>query len=153
MTTQQIDAPQTPVATTAARPLEIAEAPSLHLGMPVVFLGLLAVVALVLTRRKKRQGQWVKVLETTSLGPKRSLVVAKLGDETVLLAISEAGITLLKGGIVRTEPEAAEVPVPPGMWKRDPPAVERGFEAMLAESAEDQELRQKLIAGYAAQVP
>src|ERR1700712_3889348 len=102
MTTQQIDAPQTTVALTAAHPLEIAEAPSLHLGMPVVFLGLLAVTALVLTRRKKRGGQWVKVLETTSLGPKRSLVVAKLGDETVLLAISEAGITLLKGGIVRT---------------------------------------------------
>jgi hypothetical protein len=38
----------------------------------------------------------IQILETASLGPKRSLVVARVGEETLVLGTSEAGITLLK---------------------------------------------------------
>jgi flagellar biogenesis protein FliO len=108
----------------------------------LVLIGLLAVGALILSRRHRRQGQWIRVLETTSLGPKRSLVVAQLGAEAVLLGISEAGIVLIKSGLQRAEPNE-----PPQL-----PPVPAKFEDLLAESAEDQELRRKLGAGQQARV-
>jgi len=59
---------------------------------------------------KKRQGtglpRRIQIRETASLGPKRSLVVAEIDGERVILAASEAGITLLQA------PVAAEVPSP-----------------------------------------
>jgi flagellar biogenesis protein FliO len=65
------------------------------IAIPVVALILLAVVAVVLGRRRKGQGQLVRVLESTSLGPKRSLVVAQMGNETLLIGSSESGLCLL----------------------------------------------------------
>jgi flagellar protein FliO/FliZ len=38
----------------------------------------------------------IHILETATLGPKRALVVAKIGGETMILGASEAGITLLR---------------------------------------------------------
>src|SRR5450432_2969500 len=68
-------------------------------GVPAAFLALLAVAAYGFSRRRRGSlPRHIEILETTSLGPKRSLICARIGDETVLLGSSEAGITLLRGG-------------------------------------------------------
>jgi flagellar protein FliO/FliZ len=118
------------------------------------------------------------VLETTSLGPKRSLVLARLRDEVLLLGSSEAGITLLRAQPAAqvepdAEPDADPVAIPAPIEAA--PAGDRGpaplegllarirrarpdrrpqakFEALLWESAEDQELRRKLARGQAGSV-
>jgi hypothetical protein len=60
----------------------------------------LAVAAYVLARRRKGAAvdRHIQIVETASLGPKRTLVMARIGGETLLLGTSEAGITLLKSG-------------------------------------------------------
>lgn len=123
-------------ALTAPAPAPIPEAQP-HLAAPLAVIGLLAIAAFVFARRKKKQAGWIQVLESTSVGPKRSLLVAQVGDETVLLGSSEAGITLLKAGLTRTVPAVATEP---------------SFEDLLTESAEDQALRIKLAAGQQVQV-
>jgi flagellar biogenesis protein FliO len=55
----------------------------------------------------------VQVLESTSLGPKRQLVVARLGEELLVLGASEAGIALLAtraAGAVAPAVEAVSAP-------------------------------------------
>jgi len=135
-------------AVTTARTLQPVtpmpvDAGTVSFGWPVALIALLGIAALVLSKRKRKAGRWIQVLETQSLGPKRSLVVAQLGTETVLLATSEAGITLLKSGLQRAEVEAASVYAP---------KLDAQFEDLLSESLEDQELRQKLAAGQQARV-
>lgn len=139
------------------------------LAAPIVLLAGLAAAALVLKRRRHPAGRRVQVLETTSLGPKRALVLARLGDELLLLGASEAGIHLLttrplaQGSVAEAEAE----PVPE-QQREAPPTLGglvtrlRGarpgaapappFDALLAESAEDQELRRKLARGQAGSV-
>lgn len=106
-----------------------------HFAGPLLVIGALAIAALIFSRRRRKAAGWIRVLETTSLGPKRSLVVAQVGDETVLFGSSEGGITLLKGGLT---PAA--------------PAPSLSFDTLLAESAEDQDLRSKLQAGQHVRV-
>ncbi|MFL5302318.1 MAG: flagellar biosynthetic protein FliO [Anaeromyxobacteraceae bacterium] len=60
-----------------------------------LLLAALAVAALVLARRRQRVARVVEIVETASLGPRRSLVVARIGDELLLLGSSEGGIALL----------------------------------------------------------
>jgi flagellar protein FliO/FliZ len=60
-----------------------------------LLLAALAVAALVLARRRQRVARVVEIVETASLGPRRSLVVARVGDELLLLGSSEGGIALL----------------------------------------------------------
>jgi len=69
-------------------------------GMPALFLAALAVAAYVFARKKRGLGSTrrIQILETASLGQKRSLVIARVGDETLVLGASEAGITLLQAG-------------------------------------------------------
>jgi hypothetical protein len=68
-------------------------------ALPALFLCALAAGAYWLSRRRRGpQQRHIEILETTSLGPKRALICARIGDETVILSSSEAGITLLKGG-------------------------------------------------------
>jgi flagellar protein FliO/FliZ len=158
-----------------------APAPELHLprsgldagalAAPAALLAGLGAAAFLLARRRRAPGRRVQVLETTSLGPKRSLVLARLRDEVLLLGASEAGIVLL-----RTQPaadlelDAAPDPAPapaPRAADRAPAALSdlvarlrRGrpdrasarFESLLVESAEDQELRRKLARGQAGSV-
>lgn len=150
--------PELSTAPSQARTLQPSSAPPIDsaipsLGWPIALIGLLAVAALVLKRRRQGQGQWVKLLETTNLGPKRSLVVVQLGTETVLLGTSEAGIVLLKSGLQRPAPApvAHLVPEPPGMLKKELNGAQ-AFDELLAESVEDQELRQKLSDGLRARV-
>lgn len=64
--------------------------------LPVMVLGGLAVVGLRFAKKRKSMGRHVKILETTPLGPKRALIVAKIGGETLLLGSSEAGIALIQ---------------------------------------------------------
>lgn len=85
-------------------------------GMPALFLAALAVAAYVFARKKRGLGSTrrIQILETASLGQKRSLVIARVGDETLVLGASEAGITLLqssdgKGAAKLTVPASAPV--------------------------------------------
>ena len=138
------------------------------LAAPGVLLLGLGAAAYLLRRRRRSPARRVQVLETTSLGPKRSLVLARLEDELLLLGTSEAGIHLLRArpaGEPAAEEEAEPLPPVPA----EPPLALRGlvgrlrgarprppggpaFEALLAESAEDQELRRKLARGQAGSV-
>ena len=92
----------------AARPApDVLAAPSTPSasGTPAnsgVFLGGGALLALAAAafyfsrRRASNNHRHIQILETASLGPKRALVVARVGDATLILALSEAGITLLQ---------------------------------------------------------
>lgn len=64
--------------------------------IPVLMLGGLAMFGLRFAKKRRAVGRHVKILETTQLGPKRSLIVAKVGNETLLLGASEAGIALIQ---------------------------------------------------------
>ena len=92
-------------ATAAARSSDESGTSSLRtVGVPALLLGALAVVAYGLSRRRRGTiHRHIQILETTSLGPKRSLICARIGDETVILGSSEAGITLLRGGTASME--------------------------------------------------
>jgi flagellar biogenesis protein FliO len=113
----------------------------------------------------------VEVLETASLGPKRQLVVARMGDQLLLLAASEAGINLLSTQPVpvasceplREHEIAPELPAPDpapariqGLWSRfrgpTAPTPSRSFEDLLQETADDLELRRKLASGRSGRV-
>ena len=67
-----------------------------------VILGGIALLALAgaafyfSRRRAAGNRRHIQILETASLGPKRALVVARVGDATMILGTSEAGITLLQ---------------------------------------------------------
>jgi flagellar biogenesis protein FliO len=146
--------------------------------------GALAVVALggvayFLRNRKKQKSTHIEVLETAALGPKRALVLARVGGKTLLLASSEAGISLLEnvGDLTMPLEHAAETePQPPhaildklrkfsqrplpsasadpfarlSKYLKPTPAPQ--FDALFAEEQEDQELRMKLLAGQPARV-
>jgi hypothetical protein len=69
-------------------------------GAGVVLAGcvLLAIAgaAFFFSRRRSIGSRHIQILETASLGPKRALIVAHVGDATLILGSSEAGITLLQ---------------------------------------------------------
>lgn len=137
-----------------------------------LLLAAVAAVALLAARRRRRAPRVVELVETASLGPKRSLVVARMGDELLLLGASEGGITLLatraapavdsatdrsplapQATTAATAPTAGESATQGllarfGRRRGAPPA----FERLLSESAEDVELRRKLAAGEAGSV-
>jgi len=128
-----------------------------------LFLALLAVAALVMARRRRATPRLVEILETASLGPKRALVVARLGEEILVIGSSEGGIALLSSrpaaGLVAREvarPEAAQAPPASPLravleafsrLRRHPAAAAPPFERLLTESVEDVELRRKLAQG------
>jgi flagellar biogenesis protein FliO len=144
--------------------------------------GALAVVALgaaayFLRNQKKRKTLHIEVLETAALGPKRALVLARVGGKTLLLASSEAGISLLENlGEMAVPVEQDREPAPqPALLARlrklsqpklasdapDPfarlgkylkPVPPLQFDALFAEEQEDQELRMKLLAGQSARI-
>ncbi len=83
-------------------------------ALPALLLAALAAAAYWLSRRRRGPLQrHIQILETTSLGPKRALICARIGDETVILSSSEAGITLLKGGQGAASFMPGAVPVVP----------------------------------------
>jgi flagellar biogenesis protein FliO len=124
-------APATPAAapaTPAAAPTNAASAPApahsssapvaavagaSHSGaslvLAVVMLAAVAGGVLLLTRRRARRQGLIQILETAAIGPKRSLLVARVNGQTMVLGASEAGITLLTSLDARTEPQVAAV--------------------------------------------
>jgi flagellar protein FliO/FliZ len=124
-----------------------------------LFLALLAVAAFFMARRRRTATRLVEILETASLGPKRALVVARLGEELLVLGSSEGGIALLSsrpaaGLVARDAPRStAAEPTPPlraileaFSRLRRRPAAAPSFERLITESVEDVELRRKLEA-------
>jgi flagellar biogenesis protein FliO len=166
-----------PVAAAPAATLPGALPSLATLAGPAALLLALAAAALLLSRRRRAPTRRVQVLETTPLGPKRALVLARLGDEVLLLGASEAGITLLRtqpagpasAPALAVAPPPARAAAPardgaaaglvdlaarlvPGRRRGDAAPASPAFDALLAESAEDQELRRKLQRGLAGSV-
>ena len=132
----------------------------------VVVLG---AAAYALRNRKKSNSSRIEVLETAALGPKRSLILARVGGKTLLLASSESGISLLENvvdDLTGPDPLPAAAPAllsklrklaQPRLASSHPDPffklskylkpVAPQFDALFAEEQEDQELRQKLLAG------
>lgn len=160
----------TATPTAASPPLHLTATPGtgLSLAAPGLALFGLAGAALLLARKKKGTGRLVQVLETTALGPRRALVVARLGDELLLLGSAEGGITLLRsqpaGAAAASAAEdlpaklaaapARPAPAPLASLvdrlrgvRGKPAARAPEFSALLEESAEDLELRRKLARG------
>ena len=149
--------------------------PARSLGVGLL-LAVLAVVAWFLARRRRRAPRLVEIVESASLGPKRSLVVARMGGELLLIGSSEGGIALLSTR--PAPPAAAEASAPARGEPHDPSSQPRAapaalaatllsrldfrrrpsppspepFDALLAESVEDLELRRKLAAGHVGSV-
>ncbi|GEJ59197.1 flagellar biosynthetic protein FliO [Anaeromyxobacter diazotrophicus] len=148
-----------------------------------LLLAAMAAAAFVMARRRRAVPRLVQVLEQTSLGPKRALVVARLGDELLVLGSSEGGIALLAtrpatststststatatstststananangasaAGLARAVPLAGAAVDLLARLKRRAPG--RSFDATLAESVEDVELRRKLAQGQRGSV-
>lgn len=85
------------------------------LAAPLAVIALLGATALFLKRRASgpARGRALRVLETTSLGPRRSLVLAEVNGEWLLLGSSEAGLSLLKSGPAAQAQAVATAPVAP----------------------------------------
>lgn len=133
-------------------------------------LGLVGLVALTLTLKRRKKtlgGTGISLLEATSLGDKRSLVIADVLGERVVLGVSEAGITVLMSKPAPSLNDDAPITLPPAerVAPVQPPmgffqrlagggrSKASTFDADLKESVEDQELRAKLAAGVRSVVP
>lgn len=108
------ESPGTPAAKSAGapatKPAVIAPAPAVappalatakpaafgSVVMPALVLIGIAGAAFFVSRRKAKREGLITILETAHLGPKRSLVLARVGGETMILGSSEAGITMLR---------------------------------------------------------
>jgi flagellar protein FliO/FliZ len=101
------------------------------LVLAIVLLVAVAGGALALTRRRARRQGLIQILETAAIGPKRSLLVARVNGQTMVLGASEAGIALLaslEGGIA--PPIAAVMGTPPHVEEQpDEPASTSAAEA------------------------
>jgi len=113
----------TPAATTVtastAAPTSLGGMPDAGptLAAPLAVLALLGAAAFLLKRRSApARGRALRILETTSLGPRRQLVLAEVHGEWMLLGSSESGLSLLKSGPAAAAPlgvpEIAAAPVP-----------------------------------------
>ena len=78
--------------------------------LPALLLLALAIGAYIVARRRRvTVKRHLQIVETISLGPKRSIVVARVGGETLVLASSEAGITLLKSSTTPAQAPGGEI--------------------------------------------
>ena len=143
---------------------------------PVLVAMLLAAASIFLIWRRRRQHGLglIRILESASLGPKRSLVVAQIGGQKLILGASEAGITLLspigsslsqadgedptlvnetgpgpaegeKGLLARLFSRRREEQFLPE--EEGPSTMAEDFRDLLEENIEDEELRRRLQAG------
>jgi len=138
---------------------------------PALALLGLAGLAVGLTRRRRATGGSIRILEAATLGPRRSLVIADVLGDRLVLGVSEAGVAVLSSRPVPADgaqPEAlgatlatatffgARPAIVPAMGffarlaGKTPPVP---FEEALGESIEDQELRAKLANGMRGVVP
>jgi flagellar biogenesis protein FliO len=79
------------------------------------FFGLVVLIGGAAFWWKKKRGlalpRRIQIKETASLGPKRSLVVAEVDGERLILASSEAGITLLRSDPLNDRADSVSQPV------------------------------------------
>jgi len=76
--------------------------------LAVLLLAGLGVGAVVFGRRHVKRNRLIRIVETASIGPRRSLVVACIGGRTMVLGVSEAGVSLLDAqGSSAVMPEVA----------------------------------------------
>lgn len=144
------------------------------LAAPGLALVALAALAFALTRKRTRSSRNITLIESAALGPKRTLVIADVMGERLVLGVSEAGIAVLSARPA-PQPEPAPFVIPPAMIV--PPAVvaapaekmnfldrmlgrvpqaqtaPMNFDEALRDSLEDQELRAKLALGQRSVVP
>jgi flagellar biogenesis protein FliO len=80
--------------------------------LAVVLLAGLGVAATLLARRRATRTRMIRIVETASIGPRRSLVVACIGGRTMVLGVSEAGVALLDAQLgtigAQTVPEKSQ---------------------------------------------
>ena len=89
-----VPAPHDALAVSSAGPSSSGNAGVVLAGIALL---LIAGAAFYFSRRRAvGHRRHIQIIETASLGPKRSLVVARVGDATMILGTSEAGITLLQ---------------------------------------------------------
>lgn len=116
-------------------------------GGPVLgglVLAVLAVVAFVLSRRRARLERRMQLVETLSLGPRRSVCLVRVDGRLLVMGVSEAGVQLLSAHGRDAQPEPIE------------PLEEQasnGFEQLLSESSEEQALRSRLASGHWGTAP
>jgi flagellar protein FliO/FliZ len=67
----------------------------------VAVLLVLGAAGVFFARRRGRRERMIRILETASIGPRRSLVVACVGSRTMVLGVSEAGVSLLDAPVVQ----------------------------------------------------
>ena len=105
---------QAAVSAAPARAAGLPDDAGPSLAAPLAVLALLGATALYLKRRNAGpvRGRSLRVLETTALGPRRSLVLAEVNGEWLLLGSSEAGLALLKSGPAAQAPAAVPTPAP-----------------------------------------
>jgi flagellar biogenesis protein FliO len=65
-------------------------------------------------RRRITRDRMIRILETASIGPRRSLVVACVGERTMVLGVSEAGVSLLDAQTPPVRPAGAPQAQPSG---------------------------------------
>jgi flagellar biogenesis protein FliO len=63
--------------------------------LAVALLAGIGVAATLFARRRATRVRMIRIVETASIGPRRSLVVACIGGRTMVLGVSEAGVALL----------------------------------------------------------
>jgi flagellar protein FliO/FliZ len=81
----------------------------------------LAGAAFWFTRRRASRTRMIRIVETASIGPRRSLVVACIGGRTMVLGVSEAGVSLLDAPATPVSfPTVAEIEKAP---PREDPAL------------------------------
>jgi flagellar protein FliO/FliZ len=146
--------------------------------LPGLVLVAIAGAAVYLRRRKAANPGLIQILESASLGPKRSLIIARVNGEVMILGSSEAGITFLGApraggdqGLAQAPVEMAPLEEQPSrpldeggllarlFGKREQPTEDapsqmdwKDFDDLLAESREDQDLRRKLASGLGSKV-
>jgi flagellar biogenesis protein FliO len=165
-------APASPTAP-AQTPTPAPPAPSGQGLWWLPFLALLAVAAtaFVLSKKKHAQAGMIRIIESANLGPRRALVVAQVQGQMLLLASSEAGISVLSNQLTAPPPsqtfetpeegffgqlKSAELssPIRAAMGalfpaKANVPSFEKTLEEVssVPQPQEDEDLRAKLAAG------
>jgi flagellar protein FliO/FliZ len=132
----------TPVTQTKALTVARSDSPGFTPG-PVwggLALAALAAVAWVLTRRRAVTARRLELVESMSLGPRRSLGLVRVEGRLLVVGVSEAGVQLL----TTFEPSAPPAEAVPSDVSRAPEAL--AFENLLIESTAEQELRARLAA-------
>lgn len=140
-------------AVTQTQALTLApDAPGVFTPGPVwggLALAALAVVAWVLTKRRARVVRRLELVESMSLGPRRSLGLVRVDGRLLVVGVSEAGVQLLTSFDGPAVPAPAAEAVPSDVSSA-PEAL--AFEQLLVESTAEQELRARLAAARRGEV-